>query len=181
MAKRHVISITNGKGSLELDNGTYSVSATVAGYDSSTIDPTSQEITEGVDSYNFTISATGTLTLHVTDDGTEIGVPIVGATFIRCDSEGTTYGTEITTDDEGNAVFNNVPFSTEGDAPNIYYKQTASDGEHTFNSDLQTVTLEAETHTIEIENPMAASREFNLTDAYYEGLPIADGSLTLEL
>lgn len=181
MAKSHVIPITNGKGSLELDNGTYNVSATVAGYDVSTIDPPLQEITEGLDSYNFTISATGTLTLHVTDDGTEVGIPVVGATFVRCDAEGVTYGTEITTDDEGNEIFNNVPFSALGDAPNIYYKQTASDGEHTFNSDLQTVTLEAETHTIEVENAMAAVREFSLTDANYEGLPIEDGSITLEL
>lgn len=177
---QHVIPITNGKGSKELANDTYTVTAAFEGYDNSSITPSSQEITEGENSYNFTISATGTLTLHVSDDGTEIGIPIVGATFNRCDSEGTPYGEVITSDDEGNAVFNNVPFSADGNPPTIYFKQISSDGEHTFNADLQNTTLDSETKTLEIENAMAESREFNITDAYYEGLPIENGELTLE-
>lgn len=114
MAKEHIIPITNGKGSKTLVNENYSVTASVNGYDNATIEPSSEEITEGVNEYSFTIAANGTLTLHVSDDGTDIGVPIVGATFYRCDAEGTTYGEAVTSDDEGNAVFNNVPYADDG-------------------------------------------------------------------
>lgn len=176
--EEHLIPITNGVGSKELVDGTYNVTATVNGYDASSIDPSNVEITEGVDSYDFTISATGTLTLHVSDDGTEIGVPIVGAKFHRCDAEGNTYGDETVSDDEGNAVFNNVPYA-ESDAPSIYYKQIASDGEHTFDDILQSTTLTEETGVVEIQNPDAAVRTINLTDANYSGLPIENGSVTL--
>lgn len=179
MAKEHIIPITNGKGSKSLVNGNYSVTASVNGYDNATIEPSSEEISEGVNEYSFTISATGTLTLHVSDDGTDIGVPIVGATFYRCDAEGTTYGEAVISGDDGNAVFNNVPYADDGTAPNIYYKQTASDGEHGFTDELQTITMEAETHTVEIANEEAQSRDITLTDANYDGLPIEDGSITL--
>lgn len=121
MAKEHIIPITNGAGSKELADGNYTVTSSVAGYDNSSIDPSTLEIIEGVNDYSFTIEATGTLTLHVSDDGTEIGIPLVGAAFYRCDSEGNTYGEQIVSDDEGNAVFNNVPYA-ESDAPIIYFK-----------------------------------------------------------
>lgn len=179
MSKQHVIPITNGVGSKELANGNYTVTSLTAGYDDSTITPPEQEITEGVNTYDFTIAATGTLTLHVTDDGSDIGIPIVGAPFQRCDAEGTTYGDAIVSDDEGNAIFNNVPHSAEGNAPTIYFKQIESDGEHTFDSELQNTTLTEETQTLEIANPEATARTFNLTDANYTGLPIADGEITL--
>ena len=66
--------------------------------------------------------------MHVSDDGTDIGVPIIDATFYRCDSEGTTYGYTVVSNDDGNANFNHVPYSTEGNAPTVYFKQTESDG-----------------------------------------------------
>lgn len=178
MSKTHIIPITNGKGSKELDNATYTVTASIPGYDNSTITPAEQEVTEGVLNYDFTISATGTLTLHVTDDGTEIGVPIEGAVFYRCDAEGTQYGDAITSDPDGNAVFNNVPFAEEN-APTIYFKQTESDGEHTFSTELQNTTLTEETGIVEIMNAVAETREINVTDAYYENLPIENGEITL--
>lgn len=180
MAKQHIIPITNGKGSKELANANYNVTASILGYDNSSINPSEQEITEGVNNYNFTIAATGTLTLHITDDGTDIGIPVVGATFYRCDSEGNTYGDIITTDDDGNATFNFVPYSEDGDAPTIYFKQISSDGEHTFDDSLQNTTLDAETKTLEIQNAMAEAREFSLTDENYSGLPIENGEITLE-
>lgn len=71
MAKEHIIPITNGKGSKTLVNENYSVTASVNGYDNATIEPSSEEITEGVNEYSFTIAANGTLTLHVSDDGTD--------------------------------------------------------------------------------------------------------------
>ena len=107
-----------------------------------------------------------------------IGIPIVGATFYRCDSTGTTYGDPIVTDSEGNAIFNNVPFSTNKSGPTIYFKQTTSDGEHLFDNSLQEETLDAETKLIEIENTDATTRNFSLTDSNYDGLPI-DGNITL--
>ncbi|MGM9881828.1 MAG: hypothetical protein ACI31S_03175 [Bacilli bacterium] len=174
----HIIPITNGKGSKEMANGSYTVTTTTVGYDESSIDPASIDIEEGVNEYNFTIAATGTLTLHVSDDGSEIGVPIVGATFYRCDSEGNTYGEIVTSDDEGNAVFNYVPYADDG-APTIYYKQISSDGEHTFDDALQNTAMTTDTLTVEIQNSPAVERTFTVTDANYENLPIADGEITL--
>jgi len=178
MAKEHIVPITNGKGSLALVDATYTVTSTTVGYDDTTITPTSQEIVAGTESYSFTIAAAGTLTLHASDDGTEAGVPIVGATFMRCDAEGNTYGTAVTSDASGNAVFSNVPFAAES-APTIYYKQTASDGNHDFSTDLQNTTLTAEAATVEVTNAEAATKNFVLTDAHYENLPIADGNVVL--
>lgn len=176
MAK--IVDITNGTGTVELINDTYTVTAEVTGYDNSTINPSSITVDAATDTYAFTISATGTLTLHVTDTGTTAGTPIVGATFIRTDSAGTEYGSVITTDAQGNAVFNNVPFAETG-APLVYYKQTASDGEHEFDSTVQSTSLTTQTSTVEITNAPGATRTINLTDANYDNLPIETASLTL--
>ena len=174
----HLIPITNGKGSKELTSGTYNVVAEITGYNNDSIDPNTLDIEEGTNDYNLTIAASGTLTLHVSDDGTDIGVPIIGATFYRCDSEGNTYGEIITSNDEGNAIFNYVPYA-ENDAPTIYYKQITSDGEHNFDDTLQNTTMTTDTLTIEIENSPATERNFTVTDANYENLPITDGKITL--
>ena len=87
MAK--IVDITNGTGTVELINDTYTVTAEVTGYDNSTINPSSITVDASTNTYAFTISGAGTLTLHVTDTGTTAGTPIVGATFIRTDSAGT--------------------------------------------------------------------------------------------
>lgn len=179
MENQQIIPITNGVGSKELVNGTYTVSSSTLGYDDTSITPTEQEITEGINEYSFTIAATGTLTIHISDDGTDAGIPIVGAKMIRCDAEGNTYGSEIISNEDGNAVFNYVPFSAEENAPVVYYKQTSSDGSHDFNTELQNTTLSEETSTIELINEVAETRNFSFTDANYEGLPIADGQIIL--
>ena len=171
------VTITNGTGIVELINDTYTVTADVTGYENATIDPSSITVAAATNSYAFTISATGTLTLHVTEDGTAAGTPIVGATFIRTDASGNEYGTAITTDAQGDAIFNNVPFAAT-DAPTVYYKQTASDGDHEFDATVQSTTLTTQTSTIEIQNLPGATRTINLTDANYANLPIT-GSLTL--
>lgn len=176
MAK--IINITDGQGSGSLINGSYTVTATSAGYDDTTINPSSVNVVEGTNTYQFTIAATGTLTLHVTEDGTTTGTPIVGATFARTDSEGNTYGNVITTDTNGDAVFNNVPFDSTN-APTIYYKQTASDGDHEFSILVQSTTLTTSTETIEIQNAPGATRTITLTDANYSNLPIGKATLTL--
>lgn len=176
MAK--IVDITNGTGTVELINDTYTVTAEVTGYDNSTINPSSITVDASTNTYAFTISGAGTLTLHVTDTGTTAGTPIVGATFIRTDSAGTEYGSVITTDAQGNAVFNNVPFAETG-APLVYYKQTASDGDHEFDQAVQSTSLTTQTSTVEIINAPGATRTINLTDANYDNLPIETASLTL--
>ena len=176
MAK--TINIVNGTGSSDLINGNYSVTSSVNGYDDSTINPSSVTIESGVNSYAFTISADGTLTLHVTEEGTASGTPIVGATFYRTDSAGTEYGSVITTDTNGDAVFNNVPYAAT-DAPLIYYKQTASDGDHEFDNTVQSTSLTTSTSTVEIQNASGATRTITLTDSNYSNLPVSSGSITL--
>ena len=175
MAK--VITITNGTGTSELINGTFTVTSEVNGYDNTSITPSSIDIVDGTNTYAITISADGTLTLHVTDTGTQAGTPIVGATFVRTDSTGNTYGDVVTSDASGNAVFNNVPYAST-DAPTIYYKQTASDGDHEFDTTVQSTTLTASTSTVEVQNPTGATRTITLTDTNYANLPIASGTLT---
>lgn len=177
MAK--VITITNGTGTSDIVNGSYNVTATVNGYDNASILPTSVDITEGTNTYAFTIGATGTLTLHVTDDGTSSGTPIIGATFVRTDATGNEYGSTITTNANGDAVFDNVPYDATN-APVIYYKQTASDGDHEFDNTVQNTTLTTDTATVEIQNALGAQRTINLTDANYSGLPVESGQLSLE-
>lgn len=175
MAK--IINISNGTGTGELINDTYSVTASVPGYDSTTIDPSSVSVVEGTNTYGFTISVTGSLTLHVTDDGTSSGTPIVGATFIRTDSTGTEYGTSISTDTNGDAVFSNVPFDLNG-APVIFFKQTSSDGDHEFDNTVQNISMTTSTLTVQIQNAVGATRTIGLTDVNYANLPIETGSLT---
>lgn len=176
MAK--VITITNGTGTSNIINGNFNVTSNVNGYDNTSINPSSVNITEDTNTYQFTISASGTLTLHVTEDGTASGVPVVGASFIRTDASGNTYGNSITTDSNGDAIFSNMPYA-ETDAPTIYFKQTASDGEHEFNDQVQSTTMSESTSTLEIENTLGALRTITLIDANYENLPL-DGTLTLE-
>ena len=180
MENQKIITITDGVGTSSLSNGTYSVSSSTIGYSDATILPVSQEIEEGIDTYDFTISATGTLTFHVTEDGTSTGTNVSNATFYRCDSLGTTYGQPKTSSSDGLVVFNNVPFSEEENRPIIYYKQTASDSSHTFDDTLKNITLDASTKTIEITNALAPTRTINLKDANYEGLKISSGEIILE-
>ncbi len=172
------IEITNGSGSASIINGSYSVTSSVSGYDNTSINPSSVTIDASTNTYAFTISADGTLTLHVTEDGTAGGTPVVGATFSRTSFNGTEYGATVTTDSNGDAVFNNVPYDATN-APIVYYKQLTSDGDHEFSSTVQSTTLTTSTQTVEIENAVGATRTINLTDANYANLPIEDGTLTL--
>ena len=175
MAK--TITITNGSGTADIINGAFDVTASVTGYNNASINPSNVTIEAGTNTYAFTIGATGTLTLNVTEDGTASGTPVVGATFIRTDSEGNEYGSLVTSDSNGDAVFNNVPYA-ETDAPVIYYKQTASDGDHEFVNTVQSTSLTTSTSTVQVQNAPGATRTINLTDANYNGLPV-NGTLTL--
>ena len=177
---RHTIPITNGKGSIELVTGTYNAQASAGGYDASTLNPKSVTIIDGTDTYAFTISATGVLTLHVTDNGDpSTGVQIIGAKFIRTNSTGTIVGKEITTNTDGDAVFNNVPFAESGSTA-IYYKQISGDGGHTFDTAVKSTVMTTESQVVEIENPSAPERNFTLMDASFPNIPIMDGQIILE-
>ena len=177
---RHTIPITNGKGSIELVAGIYNATAIAGGYDASTLNPKSVTIIDGTDTYAFTISAKGILTLHVTDTGDpNTGVQIVGAKFIRTDSTGTIVGNEITTNEDGNAVFNNVPFAETGSTA-IYYKQISSDGGHTFEDTVKSIIMTEETETVQITNPPAPVRNFTLMDESFPNIPIIDGQILLQ-
>lgn len=178
MAAPYVINISNGTGSKAILNGDYAVSASVTGYSNASILPANQTISAGTNSYPFTIAATGTLTMHVTVEGTSGGTPIVGATFVRCDSTGAEYGTPITSDATGNAIFNYVPFAATS-APTIYYKQKSSDGDHEYVKTLQNTSLSTATGTVEVSNPVPATRTITLKDVNYDGLPIEVGTITL--
>ena len=178
MASPYSVTITNGSGQENVLNGSYSVTADVSGYDNSSLTPTTINVSDVSNTYNFTIGATGTLTIHVTEEGTQGGTPIVGATFQRTDSTGTTYGPVITTNATGNAIFPNVPYSPTS-APTIYYKQTSSDGNHEFSTQVQNTTLTTQIATIELENKAASPRTFALTDSNYENLPVSTGTLIL--
>ena len=177
---RHTVQITNGKGSIELVTGTYNASAVIGGYDATTLNPKNVTIVDGTDTYAFTISAKGTLTLHVTDTGDpNTGVQIVGAKFIRTNSTGTIVGNEIITNEDGDAVFNNVPFAESGSNA-IYYKQMSSDGGHTFDDTVKSIIMTQEKETVEIKNPEAPVRNFTLMDASFLNIPIEDGQIILE-
>ncbi len=175
MAK--IITITNGSGSSALINDTYTVTADVVGYNNASINPASLTVVEGTNSYNLTIAATGTLTLHVSEDGTAGGTPVVGATFVRTDSAGNEYGSQIVSDASGNAVFDNVPYAASN-APLIYYKQLSSDGDHEFVSTVVNTSMTSDTSTVEVTNPVGATRTISLTDANYTNLPIETATLT---
>ena len=178
MAKPYNITITNGVGTAPVLNDSYTVSTNTLGYDNTSITPNSVNVEAGVDTYNFTVAATGTLTLHVSETGESTGTSVVGATFIRCDSAGNEYGTEITSTTEGNAVFNNVPFESGGTV-NVYYKQKSSDGNHEFDDTLKSIALTESTRTVEVTNTPAAVRTINYTDANYSGLPLESAEITL--
>ena len=177
---RHTIPIANGKGSIELVTGTYNATAVAGGYDASTLNPKSVTIVDGTDTYAFTISAKGTLTLHVTDTGNpDTGVQIVGAKFVRTDNVGNIIGSEIVTNQDGNAVFNNVPFA-ESNSTAIYYKQISSDGGHTFDDTVKSIVMTQSSETVQITNPPAPVRNFTLMDASFPNIPIIDGQIILQ-
>lgn len=178
MARPYTINIVNGTASEAIVSGNYTATGSINGYVNNTLDPASIVVTNSSGTFDFKVSATGTLTLHVSVEGTSGGTSIVGATFVRCDSAGNTYGTPIVSDSSGTALFTNVPFSATT-PPTIFYKQTDSDGNHNFDGGLKNTSLTTNTGTVEISNPLPGSQTINLTDANYTNLPIEDGTLTL--
>ena len=65
------------------------------------------------------------------------------------------------------------------DAPLIYYKQTASDGDHEFSTDVQNTTMTTNQETVQVENALGATRTINLVDANYANMPISEATITV--
>ena len=178
MAK-HNVKITDGKGSIRLVEGVYNVTASVPGYDNSTLTPTSVELRDDVETYTFSIAASGILTIHVSEEGTSGSTPVVGAKFVRANSDGSLVSQEAVTGDDGNAVFRNVPYSSTL-KPKFYFKQLLGDDVHTFSEDLNSVEMNDENVVMEVQNPLAVNRNFVLTDTNFASIAIADGDLFIE-
>lgn len=176
MPDPYIIPIDNGTGTENILDGTYNVTAVSLGYDNTSILPITVTVTEGVDTYDFTIAASGALTLHVQDSVSSAAIQ--GATFQRCDAGGVEYGAPVTSNASGDATFENLPYAAEG-APIIYYKQTTSDDNHGFDDTLQNITLTTETETIQVLNTPGASRTITLKDLNYDNMNILAATITL--
>ncbi len=171
------VTITNGTGSQVMQRGTYAVTAEAAGYDVSTLTPTTYTATDSEGSQAFTLSANGTLTINVNETGAAGGTPITSGTIVMTNADGSVeYGQAVTIDANGDAVFNNVPYGTTDEPFQLYFKQlTTADGYNVYDGVIS-VAMTAQTQTEYVQNTAAAEQTFTLTDANYD-LPI-DGSLT---
>ncbi len=172
------VQITNGSGSENMKKGTYSVTVTANGYDATSLSPTSYTAGESAGSGTFTASANGVLTLIFNETGAEGGTPVTSGSVIMTDSAGTTeYGSAVTIDASGQAVFNNVPYGSA--TPYVlYFVQKATDDGHNLYEGVITVNMSSAAQTEYVVNSPIAAQSFTLTDANYSGLPIADATLT---
>lgn len=174
------VNITNGTGSQNMKAGAYNVSATSApGYDLSSLTPTAFTATAEPGSAAFTLTAQGTLTFIVNETGAAGGTPVTGGTIVMTDSTGNTeYGSPVTIDSSGNAVFNNVPYGDVTNPVTLYFKQLTSDETHNPYAGVITVSVTAQTQTEYLQNTAIALQTFTVSDATYTGLPVASATLS---
>ncbi len=176
MANYNVV-ITNGNGSQRMQKGTYSVSAVVEGYDASTLDPKAFTVASDALTQVFTLAGTGTLTFNVNETGAAGGTPVTGGTIVMTDSTGNIeYGSPVTINATGEAVFNNVPYSETGNSVVLYFKQLTTDDNHNIYDGIIEVTMTEANQTEYIQNTLAGLQSFELKDATY-GFPLS-GTLT---
>ena len=172
------VQITNGSGSENMKKGTYSVTVSAAGYDATSLSPTSFTASETAGSGSFTVSAEGVLTLIFNETGAEGGTPITGGSVIMTDATGTTeYGSAVTVSATGQAVFNNVPY-VAGTGYSLYFVQKATDENHNLYEGVISVSMENATQTVYVQNTPIAAQTFALTDANYSGLPVSSATMT---
>lgn len=177
------VTIINGTGSQTMNTGAYNVSAIYApGYDMSTLSPTNYNATSSTQTGEFTIGATGTLTIIFNETGAEGGTPITFGTVVMTDSTGATeYGQPVTIDSNGTAIFNNVPFGSEQSAYTLYFKQLTSDENHNIYENVFAVGMGNQTQTEYVLNTLkAVLQNFTLTDATYQNLPVYNAVLQFE-
>ncbi len=173
------VTITNGSGKINLPAGKYTVTSNIPGY-TGTLTPTTFTATTSAGSQDFTLSATGTLTLNANETGALGGTPIKGGTFIRCSQDGLeTYGTEKTVNSSGICVFNNVPYGSTGSPQTFYIKQLTSDATHNIKTEVITINMENQTSDVYVQNNLIAEQQFTLADPNYSGNNL-NGTLTFD-
>ncbi len=168
------VTITDGTGSVAMKAGTYRVSASAApGYDLSSLSPTTFTATASAGSQAFTLSASGTLNMIFNETGAAGGTPVTEGTVVMTDSTGNTqYGTAVTIDSSGTAVFNNVPYGDGTEPFTLCFKQLTTDDNHNIHVGVVTVSMESQTNTVYVENTPIATQDFSLSDAHYSGLSL---------
>lgn len=172
------VQITNGSGSEKMLSGSYSVTVSANGYDATSLSPTSYTATAAGGTGNFTVSANGVLTVVFNETGEQGGTPVTSGSVVMTDSTGETeYGSPVTVNSSGEAVFNNVPFNLDNPYQ-LHFKQLSSDSDHAPYSGVFTVGMGTETQTEYVVNEPLNSQTFTLTDANYSGLPVEAATLT---
>ena len=176
------VTITNGQGTSSMKAGNYSVTATeAAGYDLTTLTPTTFTATESQGSASFTLSASGTITLVVNETGAQGGTPVQSGSIVMTDQSGSTeYGSPVTINSSGTAVFNNVPYGSSQTPFTLYFKQLSTDETHNPYVGVITVSMESNTQTEYVLNSPIAEQTITLTDANYSGMPIESASLSFD-
>lgn len=170
------VTITDGSGSEKMLGGSYSVSVSAAGFESTSLSPTSY-VVSGEGTGNFTVSASGVLTLVFNESGAEGGTPVTSGSVIMTDSTGTVnYGSAVSIGATGQAVFNNVPYDAAG--YDLYFVQQSTDADHVIYSGVISVSMDAATKTVYVANLPLYAQTFNVTSADYSGLPVAAATLT---
>ena len=177
------VTIINGNGSQTMQMGEYNVSAIYApGYDMTTLSPTTYSVNSSVTTGQFTISATGILTMVFNETGAVGGTPITSGTVVMTDATGSTqYGAVVNIDENGTAIFNNVPYGSEQSAYTLYFKQLTSDENHNIYESVFAVGMGMANQTEYIVNSLkSVIQNFTLTDANYPNLPIYNAELKFE-
>ena len=172
------VTITDGSGSVAMKQGQYSVTVSANGYDATTLSPAVYTATAEPGSQAFTVSADGELTLVFNETGAEGGTPVTAGSVVMTDASGVErYGSPVTIDSNGAAVFANVPYNAT--TPYVlYFLQTESDGGHNPSDNVISVDMSNQNQTEYVVNRPIALQTFTLTDANYSGLPVAEAQIT---
>lgn len=174
------VNIVDGQGTQSMKAGAYTVSVSQApGYELTSLSPTTYTAGTSTGTGAFTLSANGTLTFNVNETGASGGTPVTSGTIVMTDSTGTTeYGTAVTIDATGNAVFDNVPYGTAQSPFELYFKQLTTDDAHNIYSGVISVSMTAQTQTEYVLNSPISEQTITLTDANYSGMPIPSATLS---
>ena len=173
------VTITDGTGSQSMKAGAYNVTVTNApGYDVTSLTPTTYTAGTSAGSGAFTLSANGTLTIVVNETGEHGGTPVTSGSIVMTDSSGNTqYGSEVSINSNGEAVFNNVPYGTTETPFTLYFKQLSTDANHNIHEGVISVDMANQTQTKYVQNTPIALQTITLTDANYSGLPIPNATM----
>ena len=175
----YTVTLTNGTGEQRMQAGAYSVSVTAAGYEATSLSPTTFTATGSAQSTAFTVTASGTLTFVVNETGAQGGTPITSGSLVMTNQDGSVqYGSPVTIGSDGTAVFDHVPYGSQESAYTLYFKQLSSDAEQQAQSGVISVQMNASTLTQYIQNQAYPVQSFTLTDATYSGLPVAAATMT---